>query len=101
MALVAPCGRFLQVNRSLCDLVGYSEAELLDRDFQGITHPDDLKADLEQTRRLLDCTSLAYQMEKRYFHKSGHTVWILLSVSLVRNDEGRPVYFISQIQDIT
>jgi PAS domain S-box-containing protein len=101
MALVGTDGRWLQVNRSLCEIVGYSEEELLAKTFQDITHPDDLEADLGYVRKLLSDEIRAYQMEKRYFHKLGHVVWILLSVSLVRDIRGNPLYFISQIQDIT
>jgi PAS domain S-box-containing protein len=101
LALVAPDGRWLQVNRSLCDILGYTEHELLATTFQAITHPDDLAADLDYVRRMLADEIHVYQMEKRYFHKYGHIVWILLSVSLVRDVHGQPSYFISQIQDIT
>ncbi len=101
MALVATDGRFLQVNQSLCTIVGYSEEELLATTFQAITHPDDLQADLAQVHRILAGEIQTYQMEKRYFHKRGHIVWVLLSVSLVRNFDGRPLYFVSQIQHIT
>jgi two-component system, sensor histidine kinase and response regulator len=100
-ALVSPDGRWLKVNRALCEIVGYSEEELLARDFQSITHPDDLEADLAQARQVLDGALRSYQMEKRYFHKAGHVVWVLLSVSLVRDRQGRPLYFVSQIQDIS
>jgi len=101
MALVAPTGRWLRVNQALCHIVGYSEAELLAIDFQTITHPDDLSHDLELLRKLSLGEIQTYQMEKRYFHKLGHIVWILLSVSVVRDPNGRPRYFISQIQDIS
>ncbi len=101
MALVAPSGQWLQVNRSLCEIVGYSEHELLATTFQAITHADDLEADLDYVRQMLAGEIHSYQMEKRYFHKQGHVVWILLSVSLVHDANGRPLYFISQIQDIT
>ncbi|MGE0471283.1 MAG: PAS domain S-box protein [Nitrospira sp.] len=101
MALVAPNGRWLRVNRSLCETVGYSEAELFASDFQTITHPDDLAADLGYVRDMLMGTISTYQMEKRYFHKRGHIVHTLLAVSLVRNPEGQPLYFIAQIKDIT
>jgi PAS domain S-box-containing protein len=101
VALVAPDGRWLRVNRSLCELVGYTEQELLAIDFQTITHPDDLEANLSNYRQMLAGTIRKYQMEKRYLHKRGHIVPALLSVSLVRDATGHPLYFISQIQDIT
>jgi PAS domain S-box-containing protein len=101
MALVAPDGRWLKVNRAICAIVGYSEAELLARTFQEITHPDDLTADLECVRRLLAGEIRFYEMEKRYIHARGHFVTVLLDVSLVCDAQGRPLYFISQIQDIT
>jgi PAS domain S-box-containing protein len=101
MALVAPDGRFIQVNDALCEIVGYSAAELVERGFQEITHQDDLEADLEYVRQLLAGEISSYQMEKRYVHRLGHVVWILLSVSLVHASDGSPVHFVSQIQDIT
>jgi diguanylate cyclase (GGDEF)-like protein/PAS domain S-box-containing protein len=101
MALVGTDGRWLQVNRSLREILGYSEEELLGKTFQDITHPDDLESDVEQIRRMLAGEIETYQKEKRYLHKDGHVVWILLSVSLVYDEEGEPLYFISQIQDIT
>lgn len=100
MALVGLDGRWLRVNRALCDIVGYTEAELLAKTFQDITHPDDLDTDLNNVRQLVAGEITSYQMEKRYFHKAGHEVWVLLSVSLVRDPEGKPVHFISQIQNI-
>ena len=101
MALVAPDGTWLRVNRSLRDMTGYSEAELLKMRFQDITHPDDLHLDLENVEKLLCGAVVTYQMEKRYFHKSGSVVWGLLSVSLVCDEGSKPLFFISQIQDIT
>jgi PAS domain S-box-containing protein len=101
MALVATDGRWLQVNRSLCEMVGYPQEELLEKTFQDITHPDDLEKDLDHLRRLLAGEIRTYQMEKRYFHREGHVVWILLSVSLVHDEEGEPLYFVSQIQDVS
>lgn len=101
MALVATDGRWLKVNRALCEIVGYSETDLLNTTFQEITHPDDLEADLGCVRRMLAGETRTYQMEKRYFHCCGDIVWILLSVSLVRDKQKQPLYFIAQIQDIT
>ena len=101
MALVSPEGKWLRVNRAICEITGYTEAELLARTFQDITHPEDLEADLENVRKMLAGEIKTYQMEKRYFHKNGSIVWVLLSVSLVRTKSGEPLFFISQIQDIT
>jgi PAS domain S-box-containing protein len=101
MALVAPDGRWLQVNRAICEIVGYAERELLAINFQAITHPADLETDLAYVRQMLAGEIQTYQMEKRYYHKQGHVIWILLNVSLLHDPAGQPLYFISQIQDIT
>src|SRR3981081_4453922 len=101
MALVAPDGRWLRVNPSLCRIVGYSPEELLATTFQAITHPEDLGKDVEFVQRMLEGSISHYHLEKRYFHKNGHLVWILLSVSLVRDGDSSPLYFVSQIQDIS
>jgi PAS domain S-box-containing protein len=101
LTLVTPDGRWLSVNPALCALVGYSEAELLARTFQDIAHPADLESDLDYQRQLLEGEIATYQVEKRYIRKDGGQVWALLSVSLARDAEGRPAYFICQIQDIS
>lgn len=101
MALVGPDGHFLEVNRALCRIVGYSDEELRARDFQSITHPDDLDTDVAYMHAMLRHEIDTYQMEKRYFHKDGRVIWILLSASMVSGSDGAPLYFIAQIQDIT
>lgn len=101
MALVLPNGYFLRVNESLCGLLGYSERELLQLSFQDITHPEDVEADQAFVRALMENKRSSYQMEKRYFHKQGHIVWVLLSVSLVWGEQNNPLFFIAQIEDIT
>ncbi len=101
MALVSPDGKWLRVNRSLCDIVGYSEAELLVSDFQAITHCDDLGNDLAEVYRMLAGEILISQLEKRYIHRLGHDVWVSSSASLVRDAQNRPLHFIFQTQDIT
>ncbi|MCG4455357.1 PAS domain S-box protein [Pseudomonas sp. MMS21-TM103] len=101
MALVSPEGRWLEVNDELCRMLGYSRAQLLAGDFQQITHPEDLAADLENLEALLAGRSNGYQMEKRYLDSQGRTIWVLLSVSLVRDGAGRPVHFVAQIQDFS
>ena len=101
MALISPRGRFLQVNRALCDIVGYRETELLDRDFQTITHPGDLEVCLNKVKEMLAGTIHTYQIEKRCLHRNGQQVWVFLSASLVRDGSGEPLHFVSQVQDIT
>ena len=101
MALVAPDGRWLMVNRAICEIVGYSEPELLTKTFQDITHPEDLEADLHYVDRMLAGELGEYTMEKRYVQASGEIVWVLLSVSLVHDDAGAPLYFVAQVQDIS
>lgn len=100
MALVSPDGRFLEVNQALCDIVGYPADELLMKSFQDITHPADLGADLGYVRQMLAGSIRTYSMEKRYFHAAGHEVRINLSVSLVRDEDDTPRYFIAQIEEI-
>ena len=101
MALVALDGRWIRVNDALCELLGYTERELLATDYQSLTHPDDLEADNANVRKLVSGNTRCYHLVKRYFHKDGHVVWVLLSVSLVRDEQERPLYFVSQILDIT
>jgi PAS domain S-box-containing protein len=101
MALLSPEGRFLQVNPSLCKMLGYTEEELLATTFQALTHPGDLEASVAVARRMLAGECTADQLEKRYLHKRGEVLWILLSVSLIRNPQGHPAYFVSQMLDIT
>jgi PAS domain S-box-containing protein len=101
MALVGLDGAWLRVNKSLCEVVGYSEAELLQRSFQDITHPADLESDLALVRELIAGQRRFYQLEKRYVHRRGHHVWIRLTASLVRDEAGTPLHFVSQIEDIT
>jgi PAS domain S-box-containing protein len=101
MALVNLKGRFVRVNGALCGIVGRSAQELLGCTFQDITYPDDLEADLAKVGALLAGEIDHYQMEKRYLHKAGHVVWVLLASTLVRDTEGQPVHFVAQIKDIT
>jgi len=101
MAIVALDGRFIEVNRALCDLLGYSETELLESNFQTVTHPEDLEADIGLVAQLLGGAGRSYEMEKRYLHKDGRTINARLSVGLIRDEDGGPRYFVSQIYDIT
>jgi diguanylate cyclase (GGDEF)-like protein/PAS domain S-box-containing protein len=102
MFLLAPDGRFLRVNRAFCDLVGRSEAELLETGFAPLTHPDDLAKSLDLQRRLLEGELASATIEKRYLHRTGRVVWVQLTVALVGEPgTGSPRFFISQVVDIT
>jgi PAS domain S-box-containing protein len=101
MALVSPEGRWLKVNQAVCAMLGYTDAELLGMTFQDVTYPDDLTMDLHYVQQMLTGEISTYQMEKRYIQKSGISIWGRLSVSLVRDAQEQPLYFISQIENIT
>ncbi|MBD2199699.1 MULTISPECIES: PAS domain S-box protein [Calothrix] len=101
IAHVALDGRWLRVNQKLCDIVGYSHTELIQKTFQEITYPEDLEIDLAYAQQLLVGEIQTYSMEKRYLRKDGSLIWIYLTASLVRQPGGIPDYFISVIQDIS
>jgi len=101
MALVDMTGRFLRVNDALCRITGYTADQVFARSFRDLSDPHDVDIDELQIAELLDGHTPRYQIEKRYRHAWGHLVWLLLSVSLVRDDEGRPLHLIAQVQDIT
>jgi diguanylate cyclase (GGDEF)-like protein/PAS domain S-box-containing protein len=101
MALLAPDGQWLKVNRSLCTDLGYSEQELLETSFPDLAHPDDVGATLGQIEKLLAGKISSYQTEQRFAHKAGHFVWMLLNISAVRDSQGHPSNLVFQLQDIT
>lgn len=93
-------GQWLRVNRKLCEILGYSPEALTQKTFQEITHGPDLATDIEYVRQLLAGERQTYSLEKRYVHAQGHLVWAKLTVSLVRDLQGAPEYFISVVEDI-
>ena len=101
MALVSLDGHFLQVNRTLCQMLGYAESELLATKFQPLTVPEDLALDLAYVRKTISGEISHYEIEKRYLHKDGRIVWALLSAALVRDASDKPLYFVSQVHDIS
>lgn len=101
IALVSKEGNWLKVNQALCQMLGYTQSELLKFDFQNITHQEDLDEDLFYVKELIEGRLEKYQIEKRYLHKSGRIVWAILSVSIIQASENSPAFFIAQIQDIT
>ncbi|MCM4166728.1 Adaptive-response sensory-kinase SasA [Arenibacter antarcticus] len=101
MSLVATNGSWINVNQSLCKSLGYSRDELLQLSFQDITHPEDLHEDLAYMEEVLAGKRDSYQLEKRYMHKNGKTVHVILTVTAVKAISGEISHFISQILDIT
>jgi diguanylate cyclase (GGDEF)-like protein/PAS domain S-box-containing protein len=101
MALVDMQGAWLQVNDALCRILGRTRDELKETTLQAITHPEDIERDQASLHDLLAGAVPGYQVEKRYRHAWGHYLWVLLTVSLVRDQNGEPLYLVSQIQDIS
>jgi PAS domain S-box-containing protein len=101
MALTTPDGRFLAVNRALCEFLQRDAETLLASSVQTVTHPDDLSADIEQGRRALAGEIDSFQQPKRYILPSGGIVWGLLTISVSRDAQGVPQHYVSQVEDIT
>ena len=101
MALVATGGQWMKVNRTLCEIAGYSEVEFRSLFFHSLTHPEDVETHQIQVRSLLAGEIGAFQLEERYLHKSGSILWVFLSASLLRDGKGNPLYFVVQIQNVT
>jgi len=103
IAQVDLSGRFLQINREFCRVIGYSQEEILAQHmtYQQITLPEDLLQEAETIARLLHGDIDQYSVEKRYLHKMGQVVWVNLSVHLLRDDAQQPLYYISAVQDIS
>jgi PAS domain S-box-containing protein len=101
MALVSLDGHFLQVNHTLCQMLGYSETELLSTDFQSLTVTEDLAPDLAYVRKAIAGGISHFEIEKRYLHKDGRIIWALLTAALVRDAANKPLYFVSQVHDIS
>lgn len=101
MALFDLNGLCMRANQSLCDMLGYTKEEFTRLRFDDITHPNDLPLNIMLMKKLLHGKSDSYHLEKRYLHKNGKSVWVLLGVSILRDQHRKPIHFISQIQDIT
>ncbi|MDB9512274.1 PAS domain S-box protein [Kamptonema animale CS-326] len=101
MAIVGLDYRFIKVNPMLCQMVGYSESELLPLTFTDITHPDDLEKDVQLAQQLFQGEIPFYQIEKRYFKKNQEILWISLTGSIVRDEDAQPIYYLAMIEDIT
>jgi PAS domain S-box-containing protein len=94
-------GKFISVNKKLCDITGYSRDELINMTFIQITHPDDIQNDLDNLENLLTGEIDTYFMEKRYYKKDGSIVWVNLTVTLIKDLNHKPIYLVGVIQDIS
>ncbi len=101
MSLTTPRGNILKVNDALCNIIGYSAEELHTMTFWDFTHPDDMKENRKLIEKLSSGELSGFKLEKRYIHKEGHLVWVLLNLVLVRGEQNNPLYSIILTQDIT
>lgn len=101
MTLTGLDNRWIMVNDAFCRILGYPEQELLGKTYIELTYPEDLPISLDYARRVAAGEIATYQLEKRYVHKDGHIIWIRLTVSLVRDAQGEPLYYVCQFEDIT
>jgi PAS domain S-box-containing protein len=101
MSLLSPQGAWLQVNQRLCDILGYPRQELMRLTFRDITHPEDLPGDLERIQRMPSTDSGSQSWEKRYFRKDGQVIWVRLTSTTVRGEDGQVQYFVAVTEDIT
>ena len=101
MAVVDLDQRLRRVNTALCEALGYTTAELIDRRFAELTHADDIKKDLALAERLLKEEIPSYRIEKRFIRKDGLLVWLDLTAVLIKNDDGHPIYVLTMVQNIT
>ncbi|QED49818.1 PAS domain-containing sensor histidine kinase [Cytobacillus dafuensis] len=101
MAIISLDGKLLKVNQSLCTSFGYTAEEVLHLSMKDLLHPDDLAIDKLIIQELTEGKRKSYQMERRYIHKDNHEIWAIMNVSLVRDENDQPRFYISQIQDIS
>lgn len=101
MAIVSLDGKFLQVNRAMCEITGYSKDEFQSLSLKDINHPDDYLKVFERIDNLLSNKLVPRQAERRYLHKNGKYIWVMVNVTLIKDSLGKPNYFISQVEDIT
>ena len=101
IAHIAPDGRFLLVNAKFSQIVGYHNSELVNLTLTDITHPEDIEVDRQYFQKILRGEIANFSREKRYLRPNGNSVWTKLTVALVRDEEGKPDYFITMVEDIS
>ncbi len=101
MTLVSSDGHYVRVNPAFSEITGRPMDELTGMHYADITHPDDLEADVTAAREMIQGERYGYRTEKRYVHRKGHPVWISLNVSPIRDADGKLLYMIGQVEDIS
>lgn len=101
MAHVGLDGSWLRVNSRLCEITGYARAEILGMGFDGLTHPDDLQSDTRALAEFVAGERETYTAEKRYIRKDGTVIWVQITVSLRRSEDGIPLHFVMVVEDIS
>jgi PAS domain S-box-containing protein len=101
MAIVGMDGRWIEVNRSLCEMLGYTEEEFQHTTFQDLTHPDEIEISRRLSRQLIAGEIPVMRLEKRYRRRDGSYIWGRLSSSVMRGPNGDPLHYVSQIEDIS
>jgi PAS domain S-box-containing protein len=91
----------LKVNKTFCDILGYSEVELQTKKWQELTHPDDIQESKDIIQALLKGDKINARYEKRYLHKDGSIIWTDVSTTLHRDQNDNPLFFITTINDTT
>jgi PAS domain S-box-containing protein len=101
MALVGLDATFLKVNRVLCEMLGYAEREMLDMTMEQIVHPDDWSENQSDVRRMLNGEFASRLVERRYLHRTGRAVWVMISTTMVSSAQHVPLHMVVMVQDIT
>jgi PAS domain S-box-containing protein len=101
MALISPDGNWKRVNNSLCQMLGYSAQEMKTLSVHNLTHPNDRERSLALLSELSSGSIERTKFEKRYLHKNGNTIWVIIAATMLYGNDGQPLYYVSQIEDIT
>ncbi|MDD7884978.1 PAS domain S-box protein [Flavivirga sp. 57AJ16] len=101
MGIVSLDGKWIKVNDSICNMLGYTQTELLSIPYADITHSEDFGISNRALSKLIKGKSDSFEIQKRYIHKNGSIVSTILSIALVKNDVGKPIHFVYQISNIT
>ena len=101
MSILSPSGVWMQINHRLCEILGYSQDELMKMNFSDITYPDHIDGDVERVRQMENGVRNTDSWEKRYIRKDGQVIWARITTSLSRSEDGTPQYFVAVTEDIT